>query len=135
MLEILNLIDNSIKNNSFISMIISNNKINKEIEYTKINIDPVLIREEIQYHFTFYFKNKVEHKNIKIEELNDKITEIINQGFKQVMIYSTEKDYQILISKKNKIRTIEQNPSRQKIIFLIIEKNNIYLMTILPMTF
>lgn len=115
MIGIADIISKNIADNSFISMVISNYKGEKNIEYTKVNIDPVLIREEIFYHFTFYYSNKVDHINIRKDESKDKILELINLGFKQIMLFTLEKDYQILISKKNKVRIIEHKPSREKI--------------------
>lgn len=100
--EIKDLVEKSIVNNSFINLIITNYKGKENIEYNKVSIDPILIKDKINYHITFYFEKKVEHLNIVPDLICDKIIEILTLGFKQILFFTVENNYQILISKKIK---------------------------------
>ncbi len=113
--EIKDLVEKSIVNNSFINLIITNYKGKENIEYNKVSIDPILIKDKINYHITFYFEKKVEHLNIVPDLICDKIIEILTLGFKQILFFTVENDYQILISKKNKIKIIEHKASKEKL--------------------
>lgn len=106
-----NLLKESMEANSLISFVISNNK-SKDLDYKKVDIEPVLIRGKIYYQFTFVYQTRVDHENLLADQAINRILNIIGLGFRQAAMFTLEKDYQILISKKGKLSIIDKNPSK-----------------------
>lgn len=96
-----NTIKMAIDDLTFIEMIISNKR-NKEEKINKIDIRPIILKEEIIYQLSSYSDDKVYHENLKKNEFIDYISEKIYEEYKQCMIFTKEKDIQILLSKKEK---------------------------------
>lgn len=106
------LIENLILKEEIIEIILSN-KINKEIEYKKIEIKPFLKDNIINYQITYVFDKNTKHENIQNEDFKDKFLYIFN-GFKQAVIFSKNNDYQLLKNKKGLVKLIENKASKQQ---------------------
>ena len=86
------------ENKKLVKAVFSNMKGN--YPYTKINIKPVVIKNNFFFQFEQFQNNKAYHSNLDISESSEKFDEIID-NFKQYMIFTTEGDYQILKGKND----------------------------------
>lgn len=93
--------------------IILSNKASKELEYKKIEIKPFLKEDEINYQITYYYDKKNQHENISKGNLSIKFESLFD-NFKQAVIFSTNKDYQLLRNKKGSVKLIENKASKKK---------------------
>ncbi|MDP0505901.1 MAG: SAM-dependent methyltransferase [Fusobacterium sp. JB019] len=91
------LIDDIFRNKKLVKCIFSNMKGN--YPYTKVNIKPILIKNEFFYQFEEFQNNKAYHSNLNIEDTLDKLPLLI-ENFKQYMIFTKEQDIQVLKNKK-----------------------------------
>lgn len=91
-------------------------KVNKKSEekYNKVTIKPVLIKGEMLFQLTYHFDKKVNHKNLDSVDIIGELTELIHRHFKQVVLFTMDADYQVLISKKGKINILKKAPTREK---------------------
>ena len=110
-----NLLEEIIIDNKLIQGVFSNLRKKSEDGFNKVDVKPVLIKEELKYHFSFYYSNKVIHKNLNSEEAINEIKKLLNDVFKQGMIFTIEADYQILVSKKGKTNILKKKPTKQSI--------------------
>lgn len=110
--EIQKLLDEIIDKNSLIYGVLSKVRVKDEESFSKITIKPVLIRNTLNLQFTYHYKNKVMHKNINLNESPMEIMKLINMYFRQAVLFTTEADYQILISKKGKYKILKKKPSK-----------------------
>lgn len=91
-----------ITDDNIIKVVISN-KLNKDIEYNKINIE-LKEKNNIEYYQVEKYTDKqVFHENIEKDMLNEKMLEYIDGNYKQVGAWSEEYTYDLKISKKGKV--------------------------------
>lgn len=91
-----------ITDDNIIKVVISN-KLNKDIEYNKINIE-LKEKNDIEYYQVEKYTDKqVFHENIEKDMLNEKMLEYIDGKYKQVGAWSQEYTYDLKISKKGKV--------------------------------
>ncbi len=107
------LIQNIIEEEKLIYSVISNKK--KSLNYKKINIKPVIIKNEKKIQLEYVYDKKVIHKNLENEEAIRTIITHLEEEFKQGVFYTLDADYQVLISKKGKIKIIENAPTRNTV--------------------
>lgn len=69
-------------------------------EYTKIIIKPLMIKNNFLYQFEQFKNNKAYHINITVEEVIEKLTNIVD-NFYQYVLFTTEYDIQIIKGKKD----------------------------------
>ena len=86
------------ENKKLVKAVFSNMKGN--YPYTKINIKPIVIKNNFFFQFEQFQNNKAYHSNLNILESSQKFDEIID-NFKQYMIFTTEGDYQIIKGKND----------------------------------
>lgn len=108
------LIDVIIQGEDLILAVFSNLRSRENITYTKVDTEPVLIGGEMKYQFTYEYEEKVNHKNLNIEEALEELEYLYHDKFRQIMLFTEKADYQILISKKRKVKIIKQDPTRTK---------------------
>ncbi|MVO72444.1 methyltransferase [Paeniclostridium sordellii] len=87
---------------NIIKVVISN-KLNKDIEYNKINIELKEKNNTEYYQVEKYTDKQVFHENIEKDMLNEKMLEYIDGKYKQVGAWSEEYTYDLKISKKGKV--------------------------------
>lgn len=109
------LLKDTVLSEKFIYGVLSNVKKKGETTFSKVNIKPVLIKEEKKFQFTFEYEKKVIHENLNLLESIEKIKKLLDQYFRQAMIFTTEVDYQILISKKGKVTILKKKPTKDNI--------------------
>lgn len=112
--DALSVVNKIIYENTLISGILSGLR-NKEIEFNRVDIKPVEIRNQILYQFTYDCKPKVIHKNLTSQEALGEIEILLNTVFKQGIFYSLDGDYQIFISKKGKASLLKKKPSKKSV--------------------
>lgn len=110
--DIQELLDEIFPNNKIILCVLSNLKTKKEGGFTKVDIKPVLIKDELKYQFAYNYANKVIHRNLDMDDAKEEINYLIGDIFRQVMLFTTEADYQILISKKGKASILKKKASK-----------------------
>ncbi|CEK38833.1 class I SAM-dependent methyltransferase [Paraclostridium sordellii] len=91
-----------ITDDNIIKVVISN-KLNKDIEYNKINIELKEKNNTEYYQVEKYTDKQVFHENIEKDMLNEKMLEYIDGKYKQVGAWSQEYTYDLKISKKGKV--------------------------------
>jgi len=111
--NLIELLNESVLNNKFIFAVLSNLRKKDEEDFNKIDVKPVLIKDEIKFQFTYYYKNKVIHKNLEPYNTILEIEGLLTKNFRQGMIFTTEADYQILISKKGRINILKKKPTKE----------------------
>ncbi len=121
------LIPQIIAKQSLIEAVFSNLR-NKSVEYTKVKIKPLLLKEELHYQFTYYIGTKVVHENLPISNAEAKMIDMLVNEFKQGVFFTPEEDIQVLMSKKNKVTILKQKPSK-KMIDLSHNRKKEYLLT------
>ena len=109
---------------------IFSNKRKKLLEYNKVTIRPVKIGGSLQYQVEYTFEKKVTHENLPAEAVFDKAMALVTDAFKQVNIFTTAEDIQVLASKPTKpekaritrksatrgLPTLEHNKTKQYVI-------------------
>lgn len=91
---------------------IFSNKRNKELDYKKINIRPIIIKDKKVYQFTYVYDKKEIHKNLDNNQALNYMIDHMKDDFKQCQIYAVDGDYQILSSKKSKEKIIKKKPTK-----------------------
>lgn len=97
---------------SLIFCVLSNVKKGVEKTYTKADVKPVLIKEELHYQVSFYHGTKVKHQNMKPEEIKSFFENVMGAYFKQVQFYTKTSDLQILFNKRGEGNVIKKPPTR-----------------------
>ena len=109
------LIEQITKEENLIYAVLSNLRNKDKDTFTKVNIKPVLIRNEKNIQLAYEYKEKVIHKNLEDEEFIREFKDLISNHFKQANIFTTHADYQILISKKGKVKILKSKPSKSSV--------------------
>lgn len=110
--EVLNLFTEILENEKFIYGVFSNLRKKDINSFKKVNIKPVLIKDELKYQFTYEYPTKVLHKNLNQLETIDEVTKLLSETFKQGMVFTKDADYQILISKKGKVAILKKKATK-----------------------
>ena len=113
--EVVELLKSLILNEEVIYGVLSNLRKKNEDSFNKVDIKPVLIKDEIKFQFTYNYKTKVLHENLEPSESIHEIEKLLNENFKQAMIFTKEADYQILISKKGKATILKKKATKQEV--------------------
>lgn len=111
--------------NTLISMVISKQR-RKSHGIFKINVRPVLINSKVMYQAEYHYSNTVTHYNFEKDEFVDFVISEVKNNFKQVNIFTTENDIQILANKIEKAK-INTKPPTQKAKDINHNKNKNYL--------
>ncbi|MCT4509087.1 MAG: SAM-dependent methyltransferase [Tepidibacter sp.] len=108
------LINDIINDKELIQAVLSNKR-NKELDYNKINIRPIKIKNDFMYQLTYVYSNKEIHKNLLPKDTVDEIIEHINKNFKQAQMYCINNDYQILVNKKGKANVLKKKATKKTV--------------------
>lgn len=114
-MEMETLLKEIIIDKKLIQGVFSNLRKKSENSFTKVDMKPVLIKEELKYQFSFYYSNKVIHKSLDADKAILKMRELLNSIFRQAMLFTVDADYQILISKKDKTKILKNIPTKDSI--------------------
>lgn len=100
-------------NKALVSSTLSNLRF-KNGDFSKVNIRPILIRDKLSYQFEYHYEKKVIHENLSETETVEKICELLQEKFRQGQLYTIQGDFQILISKKYKVKILKKPPTKTK---------------------
>ena len=100
-----------ILNQNIDKIIISNPK-SKDLEYKKIVIQSILLKDNLIYQFEKYTQKQVFHDNCNLDECKSKIEEFMND-YKQMDVFGDQKNYVVKISKKGKLFVSSKNNKKQ----------------------
>ena len=109
------LIQEIIKEEKLIYAVLSNLKSKDKDTFSKVNIKPVLIKDEKHIQLAYEYQDKVIHKNLKDDEFTAEFKDLLSDHFKQAMIFTTDADYQVMISKKGKVKILKKDPSKTSV--------------------
>lgn len=88
---------------SEIIKIVISNKVKKDEKYNKIAINLKENNKNKFYQIEKFTDKQVFHENIKINEISDKVSELIFGNYKQMTAWSNNEIFDLKISKKGKI--------------------------------
>lgn len=97
---------------ALIFCVLSNVKKGVEKTYTKADVKPVLIKDDLYYQVSFYHDTKVKHQNMKPGEIKSFLEDVMGKYFKQAQFYTKTSDLQILFNKKGEGSVIKKPPTR-----------------------
>jgi hypothetical protein len=64
--------------------------------YTRITIDPVLVRGELRYRWRSHFQSRTVDENLAPEETERRLTHLLGGEFRQGLLHSDDADHQVL---------------------------------------
>lgn len=103
---------NEIFENRTLVKMIAGNRRKKSLEYTKVTIKPVVIKNEYQYQAEYSYDRKVTHLNIPADEILSFAAALLDD-FKQLNIFTTSSEVQVLASKADNPRvTVRKTETR-----------------------
>lgn len=111
--QVVKLVNQIISEEKMIKAILSNLRQKNSDSFNKVDINPVRIKEELKYQFTYNYSNKVIHRNLNPIEAIEELNSLLYETFKQCNIYSVDFDYQILVSKKGKINILKKKATKE----------------------
>lgn len=106
------MIEKVLKEEALIDCVLSNIRKKDPEIYQKVTIRPLILKEDKVYQFTYSYQKKVMHENLKKEEMLEKVMVLFEQ-FKQGQFFTKDADYQILISKKFKVKILKKPPTKK----------------------
>ncbi len=112
--EIEALIYRTLEDENFVAGVLSNPRNKSERQARKINIEPVLIRDDIKIQLEYEYENKVYHENLDLDQAQEKIYRLLYMDYRQLNIFSLKEDLQIMVSKKKKFRLTRTEASRKE---------------------
>ena len=98
-MELKELLDKCI-NDRLIDLTISGQKVKNEEGVMRVKIRPVQLKDEIKYQASEFVGRKVLHTNYSEEEIKTRITEYMENTFKQAQFNMTDATATVLSSKK-----------------------------------
>lgn len=101
---------------SEIIKIVISNKVKKDEKYNKIAINLKENNKNKFYQIEKFTDKQVFHENIKINEISDKVGELIFGNYKQVTAWSNNEIFDLKISKKGKIFLGKKKNDNSKIV-------------------
>ena len=91
-----------------LSKVILSNKITKDKTISdKVIVKPVKIKGEIHYQFETFIDNKAIHNNLDSERALNELVSLLKLSYRQGVLKTENGEYQILVSKKGKIKIIQ----------------------------
>ena len=101
---------------SEIIKIVISNKVKKDEKYNKIAINLKENNKNKFYQIGKFTDKQVFHENIKINEISDKVSELIFGNYKQMTAWSNNEIFDLKISKKGKIFLGKKKNDNSKIV-------------------
>lgn len=113
--EVVKLLKSIILNEEIIFGVLSSVRKKDDNGFSKVDIKPVIIKDELKYQFTYNYKTKVLHENLDGSNAILEIEKLLLENFKQGVIFTQEADYHILISKKGKVSILKKKPTKETV--------------------
>ncbi len=122
-----NLLEKIMDNSEMIKGVLSNKSKASLLEYKKVELKPIFVKDEIFIQWTYYIGNQVKHKNISQYETKKELTELLDGDFRQLVLFTEEADYQVLVGKKGKMKILSQ-PSTKKSVEITHNRKKNYIL-------
>lgn len=113
--QVVKLLKELLSKETVIYIVLSNKRTKDEDTFNKVNIKPVMIKDELKYQFTYEHKTRVIHKNLTNDESIKEIHTLLEENFKQGVLFSMDADYHILISKKGKVNILKKKATKEEV--------------------
>ncbi|HOK63553.1 MAG TPA: SAM-dependent methyltransferase [Soehngenia sp.] len=88
--------------------ILSDKEKRSDIEYSKVNIKPVIIKGIRKYQFEYFIDNKVVHENVSVEESIKKFIDLL-RDFRQGLFKTVNGEIQVIKTSENKFKVKKIN--------------------------
>ncbi len=111
--EVRGLIEQVVNSGDLIDLVLSNVRQKDPDTPHKVTVRPVLLKDEMLYQFSFYVEKKVLHDNLPALQVSERLTQLLTDQFKQAQVFTTQADYQVLISKRGNPRILKRQASKQ----------------------
>lgn len=96
--------------------VVISNKLNKDMEYNKINVVLKVKNKGKNYYQIEKFTDKqVFHENIEVKDLEKTLLNLVNNNYKQLSAWSNEITFDLKISKKGKVFLGKKNANNKDI--------------------
>ncbi|MCO6499188.1 MAG: SAM-dependent methyltransferase [Vicingus serpentipes] len=100
----------SLNKNNFVKITLSKPS-KKSDGLRNVYVRLITIKNQEQLSFTYRYKTNDQVKNYTLEEAKAILKDLLNTSFKIATLFTLDKDYSILISKKGKISSKQSEPS------------------------
>lgn len=111
--KIINLLVELFERESLIKLVFGGIR-KKSLPYQKVIIRPILLGGQINYQIEYHFEKKVTHENVDRIQCIERITRFVEEDFKQINIFSTDADYQVLASKPETPKILKKPPTQKQ---------------------
>jgi hypothetical protein len=112
MKKITDLLEDLFDRESIVKMVFSGLR-KKSLPYQKAVIRPILLNNGLQYQIEYHYEKKVTHENMDRFRCMEQIESLLNNDFKQLNIFSSQADYQVLASKPDHPKIIKKSPTQK----------------------
>lgn len=110
-MNIEDILKESIANITFIYGVFAS-PINKtNTKYRKICVKPIRTKNKLVYQIESFTEKQAFHENINTDSIVEKLGSIFLE-YKNINIFTSDADYQIMRSKKGKVKIIKNNPTK-----------------------
>lgn len=123
-------LDQRIKSEHFVRAVLSGRRRNMQTEYERVDIKPVLIKEELKWQIISSDGKKDITKNV---ETDFNFTQLFSSGYANLVVDTQTESYQVRISKKDKAlisvskvkltRDLSHNRQKQR---MLLESNQVF---------
>ncbi len=108
------IVNKSIEENKFIYGVFTTPKNKMDNPYKKITMRPVNVKNKSIIQFEKFTDKQAFHENYSYDEAKEEIVNLITDGYKNINLFTSDADYQIIVSKKGSIKVTERQPSKKQ---------------------
>jgi len=106
---------NDLFNEEVILRIIFSSPYKKDKEsFSKVQLNPYMSDDIIQYQLTYFFQTRVVHSNLDKDDAINEVITLITSVFKQALITCKDKEYHLLSNKSGKVTIIQKDNVKVK---------------------
>ena len=113
-MNIQEIVNKSIEENKFIYGVFTTPKNKMDNPYKKITMRPVNVKNKSIIQFEKFTDKQAFHENYSYDEAKEEIVNLITDGYKNINLFTSDADYQIIVSKKGSIKVTERQPSKKQ---------------------
>ena len=111
--QTIRLLEELFESDTFIRLVLGNAR-RKSLPYQKVVVRPVPLNGKISYQFEYQYEKKAIHENTDQVQCLLLIQQLLNDDFKQINIFGTEADYQVLAARPDRPKIIKKPPTQRK---------------------
>lgn len=105
------IIENSLAENKFIYGVFTTPRVKSE--YKKLTVRAMIIKGKSYLQLEKFTDTQVFHENLTYEKAFDILVNMIINEFRNINLFTVDADYQILVSKKGKMKVIPKEPTKE----------------------